>query len=74
MKRAEAAKQLGQLLGIDLIGTLLDEVGDHDLRDLVLKVAHRTREIAFDAESADAMANLGGKIAPGVCVSTARRE
>lgn len=55
MTRADAAKQLGQLLTLDLVGAQLDVIGDHGLRDLVLKALHRTREIAVDDESAKEM-------------------
>lgn len=73
MKRAEAAKMLGEMLRTGVVGLLLDEVGDADLRDKVLKACIRAREISVDAESAETMANVGGKIAPGVCVGMARQ-
>ncbi|MCU1282876.1 MAG: hypothetical protein JWM53_6422 [bacterium] len=53
--RAQAAHQLGQLLAIDAVGSLLDAIGDANLRDLVLKVMARCREIAVDEAIAHEM-------------------
>jgi hypothetical protein len=59
--RADAAKQFGQLLTTDVVGALLDAIGDDTLRDLVQKVAIRAREIRVDAESVLAFGDLTGR-------------
>jgi len=61
---------LGQLIGTDVFGHLLDAIGDADLRDLVLKVLARAKGIADDDE-AEAR-RLAGTIVPSVCVSPSR--
>lgn len=53
----EAARLLGDLLGTAVIAELLDRVGDAQLRDLLMKVQIRTRDLAADGESA-------GKLGP----------
>jgi hypothetical protein len=50
VKRLDAVRQLGQLLGLELVGSLLDVIGDNDLRDLLLKAQIRTRAIETDSD------------------------
>lgn len=54
-RRESAARELGQLLTTDIVGRLLDEIGDAGLRDLVLKAAAAARDVAVDAAEAEAM-------------------
>lgn len=48
MKRQDAARQLGQMLRLEIIGQLLSIIDNADLRDAVLSAAIRCREIAMD--------------------------
>lgn len=70
-RREAAARELGQLLTTDVVGHLLDEIGDVGLRDLVLKAAAAARDVAVDEAAAEAMgerqrlhAQAGKSVAP----------
>jgi hypothetical protein len=52
MTRADACHRLVDLLRLDLIGDLLDVIDDPDVRDLVLKVMNRARDLTSDEDEA----------------------
>lgn len=56
-RREAAARELGQLLTLDVVGHLLDELGSAGagVRDLVLKAAAAARDVAVDEASATAL-------------------
>ena len=52
MTRGTAAERLGTLLKLDLVGDLLEDIGDHDVRDLLIKVTTKLRGIVDDEREA----------------------
>lgn len=56
MTRPDAAQRLVQLLATDIVGDLLDVIGDADVRDLTLKILHRCRGLASDETEAAKLA------------------
>jgi hypothetical protein len=45
VRRLDSARALAELLGAAVVGRLLDEIGDRDLRDLVMKTQSRLRDV-----------------------------
>jgi hypothetical protein len=56
VRRGASAKLLAELLGVGVVGRLLDEIGDEHLRDLIMKCQIRAVEIAVDEDSTAALA------------------
>jgi hypothetical protein len=56
MKASVAAERLGDLLKLHIVGDLLEDIGDSDVRDLLIKVTTKLRGIVEDEREAAKLA------------------